>query len=141
MPTDHPIRKAVVVLRCWLSLFTVMMIWNAVVANQILLKGWVRPLPFLLLAVAALVWMMRPWLNKVIICCTALLSMGTFLRGMEVFVFGRDSFDLNTRLTASSVWFTIAGTVVSMGVLGLLAASRKTAEEWVWRVSHDQCSR
>ena len=132
MGPAHPVTRSLIVLRCWLLLVVVMLIWNSFVANGILLGGWLRPLPFLFLAASTILWFVAPWKSRLVIAGASLIGVGLFLRGMEVVLFSSDVYDLRTRFTAASVWWTVAGTSVLVGVLNLVVTSKRTAEEWVW---------
>jgi hypothetical protein len=131
MVKNHPIRRAVGVLRAWLILVIGVMCWNAVVANGILLEGWMRPLPFWLLAVVGFVWLKRTWHTNTVIWCSSLICVGVLLRALELLIFANE-YDMRTRLTGGSLWLAIAGTCVAFGILNVLAISRREAEEWVW---------
>lgn len=137
MGPQHPVVRSVIILRFWLALMTVMLVWNGAVANGILLGGWLRPLPFLFLAVMTIVWSSFPWHPWAVIASASTLGVGLVLRGMEVWVFAGDRWALNTRFTAASVWWTVGGTSVLIGVLNLIVTSRRTAEEWVWQRRSD----
>lgn len=135
VPRNHPIRRAVAVLRAWLVLVVSVMVWNALVANPILLTGWLRPLPFFFLAAVALWWSGRTWhMHSVIVCCS-LISVGVFLRAVEVLLFA-DNYDIRARLTGVSLWLTLGGTTIAFGILNVLAVSRREAEEHVWSSGH-----
>lgn len=131
MAVNHPVRRAVTVLRAWLLMVACVMCWNAVVSNSILLTGWVRPLPFWVLAVTAMVWEIRTWHLKTVLWCCSLITVGVVLRACEVLVFA-DNYNLRARATGVSLWITLAGTTISFGILNVLAVSRRSAEEAVW---------
>lgn len=114
-------------------MLTIVMVWNALVSRGFLLHGWVRPLPYFVLAVTALVWHVQVWASRYVIYCTAILVVGTTMRGIEVLFFADAT--LRGRLTGVSLWVTMAGTAMAFGILNLIAISRKEADEWVWQES------
>ena len=129
VPEHHPLRRAITVLRSWLVMLTAMMLWNALVARPYLLHGWVRPLPYLVLAATGAYWAKCVWDGRTVIICTAIVTVGTMLRGVEVM--GYSDATLSGRLTGISLWFMMAGTAMSFGVLNLIAISRREADEWI----------
>lgn len=131
MGPKHPISRSVLVLKIWLAMLSSMLIWNCIVANGILLTGWPRPLPWFVLAGAGVVWSFNPWNGKIVIACSSLLFVGSVLRGFEVLLYA-DQYSGRGRLTGLSVYLTIGGTSLLIGILNLVVTSRKTAEEWVW---------
>jgi hypothetical protein len=131
MVRNHPIRKAVLVLRSWLVLVAVMMTWNAFISNPILLTGWMRPVPFFFFAALALIWAAKSWSSTVVILCSSALTVGMFLRALEVTLYA-DQYNLRARFTGASIWLTIGGTAVAFGILNVLVVSRRQAEDWVW---------
>lgn len=131
MVRHHPIRKAVLVLQCWLLLVAVMMTWNAFVSNPILLDGWLRPFPFLFFSALVIIWLIRVWHMRAVILCSSGITVGTILRAMEVTLYA-DNYNIRARFTGASIWLTIAGTAVAFGILNVLVVSRRRAEDWVW---------
>lgn len=135
----HPVERSLLILRLWLAMLVVMMTWNGVVANGILLEGWMRPLPWFFLAGMAMAWATWPWYGVVVIASSSVLTVGSMLRAMEVLLFA-DQYSPRGRLTGLSIYMTIAGTSLLVGVLNLVVTSKKTAEEWVWERSSNQPS-
>lgn len=133
MGPHHPVTRSVIVLRAWLGLVIVMLVWNGFVANAILLEGWMRPLPFFSLAVTTAIWAWCPWRAWAVILGASTVGVGLWMRAAEVFFFAGDRYSLSTRFTGSSAWLTIGGTSILIGVLNLIVTSRRTAEEWVWK--------
>lgn len=109
-----------------------MMVLNAHSATAYLLSPSIKPVPFYFLALVTSLWFLKIWEVKVIIACSSILVVGTFLRGCEV-LFYADQYSLPPRLTGTSLWWFISGTTLAFGILNLIAVSRKIAEEWVWR--------
>lgn len=129
----HPVRRAISVLRGWLLLVFIVMLWNALFANGYLLPEALRPAPFLFAAAMTLVWFRYTWHVRVVIAMSGMLTVGTLMRAIEVMCFAHQ-FRMNERLTALSIWLVTAGTLAAFGVLNILAISRKAAESWVWDI-------
>lgn len=132
LPAHHPLRRVSMGLRLWLSFVAVSMIWNAAVANEIILPHVLRPIPFLVLAAVAIVWLLFPWSGRVTILCSSVIAVGVVLRGMEVVVFGGDIYDARARATAASIWVLLGSTALVFGFLNLVAISRRSADLQVW---------
>ena len=132
LPSHHPLMRVSQALRVWLAMVAVIMFWNAVVANEILLNYPVKAVPFVLLGVVALVWLTHPWSGRVTIWCSALLFVGLVLRAVEIATFGAEVYDPRSLATASSVWVLVAGTALVFGFLNLVAISRRAADVQVW---------
>lgn len=119
------------ILRLWLVMLALLMVVNARVASPYLLGDAAKPLPFLVLAVTALVWVVGAWHPRVVIVSCSILVVGTLLRGAEVFLYA-EAFHLHQRVTGITLWWFISGTTMSFGVLDLIVASRRQAEEWAY---------
>lgn len=132
LPPHHPLSRVNQALRMWLALFAVMMFWNAVAANAILLTGAFRSVPFVVLGFVALCWMLFPWSGRVTIWSAAVMAVGVFLRGAEVVAFGADTYEPRTRASVMSLWILIGGTALVFGFLNLVAISRRAADAQVW---------
>lgn len=135
MSANHPVRRAVAVLRAWLMMVAVIMCWNAIVSNPILLHGWVRPLPFWSVAVVAMVWAQRTWSLRIVMWCSSFITVMFTLRALEVFFFA-DNYNIRARATGISLWVFAAGTTISLGIINMVAISRRSAEEAVWSHKH-----
>jgi hypothetical protein len=127
----HPLRMVSIALRIWLSFLILVMLWTAWVANGVLFEGWVRPLPFVYMALVALLWAMDVWNEYRVSICSALLGVGLAMRGAEILLF-QDAYDIRTRMTAASVWVFIGVSVLVFGFMNLVAISRMTANSEVW---------
>ena len=137
MATNHPVRRAISVLRAWLFMVAGIMCWNAIVSNPILLHGWVRPLPFWSVAVVAMFWASRIWHLRAVIWCSSFITVMFTLRALEVFFFAdQDIYNLRARATGVSLWIFAAGTTISLGIINMVAVSRRSAEEAVWQSRH-----
>ena len=126
LPPEHPLRKVSFTLRIWLILLSAITLWNAWVATEILLKGWLQPIPFLILTVAALIWAVNPWSVNTTVIASAVIAVGLSLRAIEVAAWA-DYLDSRSRATASSVWFFLGITSLLYGILNLLVISRVKA--------------
>lgn len=134
MGKPHPIRRAILVLRIWLGMLVVMWFINANVATGYLFNDVVKSIPFYFLMMVALLWLFNTWDPRVVIVCCSALVVGPFLRGIEVLLYA-DHFILQQRLTGVTLWWFISGTTLAFGVLNLIAAGRRNAEEAVWAKS------
>lgn len=130
MGKNHPVRRAVGVLRFWLVMLTVVMVINAHTATGYVLSPLTKAFPFYFLAMVAFFWFANIWIANVVIVCSTIVGGGTFLRGLEV-LFYADRFSITQRLTGVTLWWFVGGTTLAFGILNLLAVSRKEAEEWV----------
>lgn len=130
MPKTHPIHRAVTTIRAWLLMLIGIMIINAVVATPYLYGEVFRPYPFMAIALVAGFWAVRAWDTTAVVMCCSTIVVGTFLRGLEV-LFYAEAFPLKQRLTGLTLWCFVSGTTLAFGILSLIAASRRLAEEWV----------
>ena len=131
MSADHPIRRAMTVLRIWLGMVVILMMINANVATAYVLGETAKAVPFYFLSFLAFLWLMKVWESRVVILCCVLIVVGVFLRGCEV-LFYADQFGLTQRLTGVTLWWFVGGTTLAFGILNLIAVSRRDAEEWIW---------
>lgn len=131
LPMEHPLHRVNTGLRVWIAMIGVMLAWNAVVANGVLLDGWLRPIPFMVLAIVAGLWWFRTTSIDMTIFSSATIAVGLLLRASEVLLFGVD-YDMRARMTAASVWTLIGGTTLVFGFLNLVAISRRQADVQVW---------
>lgn len=128
--TLHPIKRAVMVMRCWLLFLSGLMFWNAWVATGYLFSPTVKPVPFVLLALLALIWFTNTWSSSAVIITGVLIVVGLAMRGVEV-VFFADAFSWKQRFTGASLWWFASATTFAFCILNLIATGRKEAEEWM----------
>jgi ABC-type dipeptide/oligopeptide/nickel transport system permease subunit len=128
MTKDHPVRRAVNVLRGWLVMLMVMLVFNANIAHHYLLSDRANQIPFYFLAIVAGIWFFGIWKLETIITCCSIIAVGTSLRGIELLVYAED-YTLATRFTGATLWWFCTGTTIVFGVLNLIAASRRAAED------------
>lgn len=131
LDSRHPLKLVNTVLRLWLVALMVVMTWNAFIANEVLLTGWIRPVPFIVMSVLAIVWALDTWNAWQVAICSSTLGVGLVLRGIEVLVF-QEKYDMRTRLTAMSVWLFVGVSVLVFGFMNLVMISRVTANSKVW---------
>lgn len=132
LPRHHPLRRVNSTLKVWLAALVALMAWSATVANGIALHGWVRPLPFVIIAAAAVLWTFNSWSGTLTAWCSAVISVGLMLRAVELLLYGRETYDHRTVLTAASLWAFIAITTLVLGFLNIVVISRRTADIEVW---------
>lgn len=119
----HPLARMGLVVRAWMLSVVILLMFNAFVANEIVLSPLLRPVPFVVLAVFSLVWFLFAWSARVTVVCATTVSVGVWLRSVEVAFFATD-YDLRARSTGASIWLFVSVTVLVLGFLNLLAISR-----------------
>lgn len=122
----HPLQRVSTALRGWLGLLAATMIFNAFVATPVVFNGALRPVPFVITAIVAVVWWWRVDDGYTTILCSAAISVGVALRAIEVLCFASE-FPLNSRMTAASVWLFVSVTTFVFGFLNTVAISRRSA--------------
>ena len=128
----HPVNRASNVLRAWLAMMVIAMLWIAMFSQPILFHGWIRPLPFLFLAAVGILWLIQFKKMAVVVIASSSICVGTILRALEFLIFS--DYDNGPKMTGASIWLIISGTSIVIGILNVLVMSRITAEEWVWGV-------
>jgi hypothetical protein len=118
------------ILRLWLGMVVLTMLTYATSATGYLISDKAVTIPFLCLAIIAVIWIVYAWHPKAIIGCTSLMTVGIFLRGVEVIIFA-EQFTIQQRVVGTTLWWFIASTTLAVGILNLVAASRQRAERWV----------
>ena len=120
----HPINYAWKLLRFWLAGLIAIMILNAFVAIPILLEGPLRPIPYVVIAAAALIWWIKPDSLTISSRCTAIISVGLILRAAEILFFE----DAPYRTTAATLWGFLGFTALGLGLSTTILIGRRTAD-------------
>lgn len=123
----HPLKRVDLALRIWLVYFVVHMMFTAAAAGGFVLSGWLRPVPYLVLAGVGVVWLMFIDRGRVVIGASAVITVGVGLRAVEVAMFATE-YPMRVRLTGGSVWLFVAATAFVMGFLNIFVATRKYAD-------------
>lgn len=131
LPPNHPLRRITQVLRLWLVGLLALLLWNAYFANGFVLTGLLRPVPFLALSAAVLVWLTWTWSATVTIYCSGLLFIGLMLRATELLLFA-DGYSWRGTMTAVSLWSFLGATTLVFGAATITAVSRRAADVEVW---------
>lgn len=125
LPESHFDNVVFGVLRFWLALLIVGMISTASSARSILLDDNLRPVPYMLVALAAAIWWWKPTSGRVTRWCDATIVGLLAFRVMELAVFSKPGFG---RLTPSMLWVMIAGGWAGIGYLTAHLIGRRQAE-------------
>ena len=128
--SGHPLDTATQIIRAWLVTLALVMTWNSFISLGVLLGGWLRPIPFVVTALIALIWVWGVGKPNVSIICSSTIGVLSGLRGVEILFYG-EQFTFDGRLTIASLWFLVTATSISFGVLAILVSARKEAEKEV----------
>lgn len=126
----HPLNRAWSFMRFWLVGMMFLMTITAITAKPLLLTGTARPMPYIVLGIAALVWFLHPRSARTTAVCTAIIFVGLVGRGVEILLFSDAVF--SDRLTPAALWAFVGATTLGLGLSISIVITKRYAEIEVW---------
>lgn len=126
----HPLNMLWSFIRVWLGLLIFSMICSAATSRAIFLEDPVRPIPYVIVALVALVWYLNPRSLIVTRWATAVCAGLLGLRAVEILLLSDGEF--RARVTPTLLWMLAAVATYGAGLVAAYVISRRLAEIEVW---------